>query len=432
MSFPRKRESRIRLLDPCLAGRQAGSRLGMTDTPMSLFSKFKKVEKLSPQLRNLYLHQVIKNIGLEVIGIFGAIFLYQITGSLAAVLWIFLIVSFFYFLLLPLWAKLLRLINLHILMSIGTVLLLVNVIIFYFLSPGVSSWPQIFLLGFLILAEVAHRLFYWVPYHVDLARFIDTHHRGRQLSALAILVSVIGIALPAFSAFIIVRFGFPVLFILASCLILMSVFPIFFIRSGREFFSFRYAETFTKLFDRKHFKSNLAYFANGFQNAVSQIVWPIFIFLILEGRYLKVGLLSATIILVVCILRYAVGEATDRLDKKKLIRAGSILYAIGWLFKAVASATASIFLAGVYHDFTSVIVYTPFDALMYEIAADQGHYVDEFTILREMSLHVGRVVALALGLLIVYNFGINYVFIAAAAVSLLLSLVSKEEFISIR
>lgn len=399
---------------------------------MSLFSKLKKVENLSPQLRNLYLHQVIKNIGLEVIGIFGVIFLYKILGSLSAVLWIYLFVSLFYFLLLPLWAKLLRLVSLHILMSLGTVLLLGNVLVLYFLSPGSSSWPQAFLIIILIIAEVAHRLFYWVPYHVDLARFIDTHHRGRQLSSLAILISLICVALPAFSAFVIVKFGFPVLFILAACLILMSVFPIFFVKSGRETFSFRYLETFGKLLHKKHLKSNLAYFANGFQNAISMIVWPVFIFLILKGQYLKVGLISAAIILVVCILRYVVGEATDRLDKKKLIRTGSILYAFGWLFKALSGAATSIFLAGVYHDFSAVVVYTPFDALMYEIAADQGHYVDEFTILREMSLHVGRVAALGLGLIIVYNFGISYIFVAAAAVSLLLSLVSKEEFVNVR
>jgi len=274
---------------------------------MSLFSKLQKVEKLSPPLRSLYLHCVIKNIGLQVVGIFGAIFLYQVTGSLSAVMAVYLLVSLLYFFLLPLWAKLLRFFNLHVLMAWGTLLLLGDTVVLYFLSPNLSFWHKAVLILILIFFEVVYRLFYWVPYHVDFARFINKHHRGRQLSSLAILISLICVVLPAFSAFIIVKFGFPVLFIIASALILISIFPVFFISSAKEIYSFSYLESFKKLFIKKHFKSNLAYFANGFQDAVSSIIWPIFIFLILKGQYLEVGLISAGIILVVCVLRYAMG-----------------------------------------------------------------------------------------------------------------------------
>lgn len=399
---------------------------------MSLFSKIQKVKKLSPQLRSLYLHRVIKDIGLEVIGIFGAIFLYKITGSLEAVLSVYLLISLFYFLLLPFWAKILRFFNLHLLMAIGTILLLGNIIILYFLSPDLSFWYKTILVFVLIFFEVVHRLFYWVPYHVDLARFIDKHHRGRQLSSLAILISLICIVLPALSAFIIIKFGFPVLFLIAGFLVLISIFPLFFVSAGKENYSFGYFESFQKLISKRHLKTNLAYFANGFHNVIVQIIWPVFIFLILKGQYLKVGLVSAAVVLVVCVLRYLVGEATDRLDKKKLIRAGSILYALGWVLKSLVNATTSIFLVGVYHDFTAVVVYTPFDALTYEIAADQGHFVDEFTVLREMSLHFGRLAICLIALILLPYIGIGGIFILAAAVSLLLNLVSKEEFIIIR
>jgi YQGE family putative transporter len=399
---------------------------------MNLFSKLKKVEKLSPQLRSLYLHRVIKDIGLEVIGIFGAIFLYKVTGSLKSVLAVYFLVSLIYFLLLPFWAKLLRFFNLHILMAFGTILLLGNIIVLYFLSPDLSFWSKTILIFVLIFFEVAHRLFYWTPYHVDLARFMNIHHRGRQLSSLAILISLICVALPAFGAFVIVKFGFPVLFMIAGILVLISIFPIFFLSSAKEKYQFGYFESFKKIFTKKHIKSNLAYFSNGFQNIVSQIIWPIFIFLILQGKYIEIGLISAGIILVVCVLRYIIGEATDRFDKKKLIKAGSILYAFGWIFKFFASSALPIFLVGIYHDFTAVVVYTPFDALMYEIAADQGHFIDEFTILREMSLHLGRVFMCLIGIIILPFIGIGFMFIFTAVISLLLNLISKEEFAVVR
>ena len=41
-----------------------------------------------------------------------------------------------------------------------------------------------------------------------------------------------------------------------------------------------------------------------------------------------------------------------------------------------------------YHN-CRVFAKTPFDALNYDIAADHGHYVDEYTVIREMAIAIG-------------------------------------------
>ncbi len=394
---------------------------------MNIFSKIQKMEKLSLGLRSLYMGKIIRDIGVSIIGMFGPIFVYTLSGSLKFALIFYGALNLFYILAMPLWAKIMKYKSLHFFMIIGNLLLIVYFLIFYFLAQANEIiWP---LIVSLIFFGTTFRVFFWIPYHVDFARFINKHHRGRQISFLAIIVSLIGILLPIFSAFIISKFGFSVLYILASVVLFISIFPLFFVPHTREKYSFGYFETFKQFFDGQHIKTNLAYMADGFQNYIGCLIWPIFIFILLDGKYMQVGLISAAVVLVSCVIRYIVGEATDKFDKKKLMRTGSILYSLGWIFKAIIESGLHIFLVGIYHNFTGILMRTPFDALMYEIAADEGHYVDEFTIMRETALTWGRIIMVILALiLLALNINIVWIFILGAVVSVFINLISKEEF----
>ena len=72
-----------------------------------------------------------------------------------------------------------------------------------------------------------------------------------------------------------------------------------------------------------------------------------------------------------------------------------------------------------------------FDSSTYEQAADNGHYIDEFTTLKNMAIDMGRVVMLMLVALLVYCVGnIRVVFIVAALATLMMSFLNKR--ISVR
>jgi hypothetical protein len=102
---------------------------------------------------------------------------------------------------------------------------------------------------------------------------------------------------------------------------------------------------------------------------------------------------------------------------------------LGWIFKALSSTALHVFLAGTYHDFVMIFLKTPFDATTYEIAADQGHYVDEFSVVREISIHFGRSLMFLLALLLLNYFSIIWIFIIGGIISLFLNLITKEEFV---
>ncbi len=390
-------------------------------------NKIKNFEKLTKSLRYLYLHKIIRQIGFGLISLFSPIFLYILGGhQMVFVLFYYGIMSLGYILILPYWAKLINRFDLKFLIVTGNLLFVFYILLYYFLTKlNYLFWP---LIVAMLIVNVVSKAFYWIPYHIDFASFVNTHHRGRQLSFLGILIALVGVVLPFLSALIVDYFGFSSLFLTAVIIFLFSVWPLNLINKVKEKYGFTYKQTFSKLFSSQHWRTNLAYAADGFQSNVAYIVWPVFMFIILKGAYLKVGLYTALIVLGMIVLRYTVGELVDRLNKAKIIRTGSWLYSLGWVLKAMVGSGWQIFLVGVYHNFTQVLYKTPLDALTYEIAADEEHYIDEFTILKEMALHTGKLLMVALSLVVVYWWDIKWVFILSALVALVIDLISKQEF----
>jgi len=68
---------------------------------------------------------------------------------------------------------------------------------------------------------------------------------------------------------------------------------------------------------------------------------------------------------------------------------------------------AGVFAASTFHMFGSILMSTPLDAMFYDKAADSGHYVDEFTTIREIALTVGRVGALLVMFVLSFWFSIS-------------------------
>ena len=113
-----------------------------------------------------------------------------------------------------------------------------------------------------------------------------------------------------------------------------------------------------------------------------------------------------------------IGRLVDRGPAKKMLEWGDAFYALAWIGKALVSSVVGVFAASTFHTFGSIFLRTPFSAIYYEKAADSGHYVDEFTVVRETALTIGRVLMSGLLILITLKFSINIAFVVAAIASL--------------
>lgn len=296
--------------------------------------------------------------------------------------------------------------------------------IFYFINAENTKY----LIPFSILVLVLFRLFYWLPYHVDFAKFTNKKNRGRQVSVFNTSRLVAGVFIPVAAGYVISHFGFNVLFLVAIVLYLASGIPYLFIPRTRERFSWGFLETWKQFFSREKRKIVLAYMADGAENVVGLVVWPIFIYQLLNGDYFQVGAISTFIIGITVGAQLLLGKRMDANDSKKgTLKWGSFLYSAGWVIKIFISTAFHIFMVGAYHSIAKIFLRTPFDALTYEIAADQGHYVDEFTVLHEIAINFGRALMVILIVAVSFYFAVQWIFVLAAAAAIFFNFLSEKQ-----
>jgi MFS family permease len=295
--------------------------------------------------------------------------------------------------------------------------------IFYFIDKG----NLIYLIPFSILVLTLYRLFYWVPYHVDFAKFTDRKDKAEAVSIISATRNIIGVFIPVIAGLIISHFSFNLLFVIAIILYLFSFIPYLIIPKTREKFSWTYRESWKNFFLKKNRKTIFAFMSYGAENLIGIVVWPIFIFGVLRGNYFQVGLISTLIIGITVVFQLSVGKYIDNYAKeKKVLKIGTLLVSFGWIFKIFIATAFQIFVVGAYHSLSSILTKTPFDSLRYETAADEGHYVDEQTVLYEMAIQSGKVLMAILVIIISIFFAIQWTFLLAAVTTLALNLIRTK------
>jgi YQGE family putative transporter len=384
---------------------------------VSVFNLTKSI-KLSKDFRALALHHCIVALSSGMFGLFLPIFLLQeFNNSVYWVIVFYLVGYFLYALTAPLGAKLMQ--------KIGSKNVMIGArffnVLFYVCLYFLRHSPLLFA----ILANlnlVIFRTLYWVPYHVEFARFTSGKYRGRQMAYLAILGYLIGVGAPLLAGFLLTQGSFEILFILAIIILFCSILPLKKLSSQEIKFEFSYGQTFRELFRKKHQRLRMAYFADGAQGLVGIIVWPIFIYQLLDGQYLAVGAITALVVIGTVVCQLMVGGYTDKLPKKKMMKLGSLIYAIGWLGKMFVATAFQIFAVGTFHSLGYIAFRTPFDAFSYERFADHGSYIDEYTVLREISSNLGRAIMGLFLLILVAVVGLKAAFPIAAVFSLFINI----------
>jgi len=381
-----------------------------------MFHYFNK--KLSPGFVALFSGRMIQFVAGGLIGLFLPIFLLtKLNYKIEYVFLYFLIGHLGYGILLPLGAQFLNKIGLRRSLRISVFLDGA----FYTCLFLLDKSPLFYLILSVIILVVA-RLLFWLPYHVDFARFTNKTDRGKEVSLLWGTRSFLKVVMPILAGFLIAHFGFKLVFIIAIILYLSAGFPFLTLPRTKERYSWGILETFKRFFAKENRKVIIANMANGAENTVGIIIWPIFIWQLLKGNYFEVGAISSLILFVAIILQLLVGRYTDLFNKRKMLHWGSGFYALGWLAKIFILTTSQIFVVGAYHSLAKIFKDTPFDTLNYEIMADHGHYVDEYTVLKEIAVQLGKVLILIFAIVVALNFGLNWTFALAALASLFINL----------
>lgn len=392
---------------------------------MNLASDYKNVH-FSPSVFFLYLNRLLIQIGIGIYGIFGVIFIFeQFNNSVVAVLSFYLVFYFATAIMNHVSAKLIGVFGMRNMMIISIAFLLASTLSLFFWEIN----PYFFLIMYFV-TFVMYKMFYWVPFHIEFASFTDKKTRGKQMAVLGNISQVFVGALPVVGGFLIAYQGYQITFLLAGIIIALSIIPLFLLKETKETYTWKAFDLIRELFDKNNRNVVIANIGSGFHGAVGIVIWPIFIFIVLEGNYASVGAITSFTIIALIILRFFIGNLLDTIPKEKIIRISTIADITGWIAKTFIESATGIFLVHTYHQLGRSVQRLSFDTEIYEQAADNGHYVDEYTVLKETSLMTGRCIMFAAALVIVSITSIKMVFILAALASLLMTLISRKNTLS--
>ena len=393
-------------------------------------------KKLTRKFRMIYFSRITINSATQLMGLFLPIFLYQFFGfNLALVIIYYLLLDILYLNFIVLACQKImnkigikRSINISIIF--GAAYYFIFFIINRYLIDDLFEFKLINLwwLFPIILCSLFFRLTYWIPFHTQIAKFTDKHIRASQLSLMEASMMSLGAIMPIIAGIVLEYLGYSILFLFAMSIYLIAILPLSHLPKITETFTWSYKKTWQKLLSNKNRSSVLAYIGDGAESIIGIVIWPIFIWQLLEGNYFQVGAISSLIIIVTMTFQILSGDLIDKLpNKRKWIRYGSIFYSIGWILKALVGTAFHVFIFSTYHNLSRVFSRTSFDTLNYDIAADQGHYVDEYTVIRESAILIGKIAMAIIILILVPFFAIRYLFILAALASLLMSFLKHGE-----
>lgn len=380
--------------------------------------------RFDKEITQIYTGHAIRRFALAMIVIFEPIYLFLYFGhSLTKTLFFLAAIAGFYGLFVPFGAKIMVKLGLKKAMLFSVPFIFLYYLVLWNIT---ASFVLLFLA---IIFKVFYALFYWPAYHTDIARFSKKEFRGEQLSAGTIVYSLSSIAGPFVGGLIIAKLGFPVLFLVVLILLLVSALPLFFSREVHEVYGDSYERAFRGIFKKENRKDSLAFAAFGIDQGISMFIWPIFMFVI-AINYKSMGFITSAALALSLLLTLYIGKLVDRMGRAKLLRIGSILTSIGWVFKAFVKGTFDAFLAHTIYRFAFVSTNLPFRAIMYDKASADKRKLDRFIVRREMSHNLGRglmFVILAIIFIFIPVSKIYLLFPLAAVLALLFMLLGSSQ-----
>ncbi|KKU76446.1 MAG: Major facilitator superfamily, partial [Candidatus Wolfebacteria bacterium GW2011_GWA1_47_6] len=308
----------------------------------------------------LYTGKTISNIAISLFGMFLPIFLYKLYGGdFNFVALYFLVGYLLYGFSIPFGAFFLNHHGFNRSLRLSTFFGASTFVLLYFVTPA-NAW---YLIPVQILATTIYRLLFWLPYHVDFAEFSDANKRGSEIGVFEATLNIIGVVTPLLAGFIITQYGFGVLFIIATMIFLLSLIPYHFIPEIREKFTWTYRQTVRQLFAKKHRGITLAFMADGAEEVVGFIVWPIVIYELLKGNILQIGIISTIVVGSTIVLQLFVGRhSNERATQERILRYGSFFASLAWLLKIFVITALQIFVVDAYHKLTKIMMRIPFAA----------------------------------------------------------------------
>lgn len=284
-------------------------------------------------------------------------------------------------------------------------------------SIGIFGTESINLLwgivGFVVLSAI-YRAFYWVPY-TTATMYVGSGWSSRTRFLLEVFLALV----PLCSALFISGYTGGTWFVLvgAAGLAFLAALPLIRITDSYERFDWGYIETIRALFARPHRSVLSRSFLEGIQGAGLLFIWPLTVFMLLDWSYFLLGVIVTITLLLSLVMRKTFRSTLESWNLHRSHRVSAALAASSWVLRVVVFSPVSVVVADTLYHLSVPAKRYGVDPIAHEQSADNSHYIDEYTALKELGSALGRV-ALGLALMALLFFASPF---AALACALLLS-----------
>ncbi len=239
------------------------------------------------------------------------------------------------------------------------------------------------LLSAFVVFSALHRALYWVPYESLASEIPRTSLPEIMLMCVPLIAGVL-FAVPGLGVFV---------YSGASIAALLALIPLTQVPERVEAFEWSIGETLRALFARRNHMLLMRGVLDGVQGVGLLLLWPITIFTIIRGDWFLFGLILSLSLLITFFLRSRVQSILKRMraDRSDTLLACIALSA--WGARLVSPAPLAIISVDVFAGTTISPKRFSIDSYSGEQYADGGHFIDEYTALKEMALHLGRILA---------------------------------------
>ncbi len=261
--------------------------------------------------------------------------------------------------------------------------------LFLFLLPR-YHW----LLFFALAAIIIRASIFWPGFHLLFATSSTTQKRGSAFSGLALSGTFASIVGPIAGGYIISRFGYPPLFLVVLPLVIFSALPLFFLKNTPPMHSENFWKTLKRFVNPKELKGGVAFLASGAEDESNARLWPLFLF-ILHFSYTSLGLIVSLATTFSIIATWYLGNLTDKKDRMRLLRLGSLTTSGAWLIRAGTTTPLFAGIANMFYGIARAGYNVPLMATFYDrsISAENPFGAIVF---REVMINAGRALSLAL------------------------------------
>lgn len=305
--------------------------------------------------------------------------------------------------------------------GVRTTLIISTIIFFLSFLPlyNINEYNKYFNYGLSLILFGIARGMYFLPYHYYVLKFTKEKNRGGDYGKFLAICTFFTIFSPFIGGFITNSFGIQGVAVISVIVFILSLIPL----SKIENLKFNVTINLIKLIKLPNFKKsfNLDFLIN-IQNQVS--FWSIYVFLILDKKYLNFGILFTVINVIVFLAVPLLAKLFDHRNKKKIFRIDGIFTGLIWILRYFSTTPLFVLVSDSLYKINNSVKDTNYNLINYDLLKRENDdlNIDEKIILRECYLNIIIIISIPILLILVHFFGINIVFLIAALASFLFTL----------